>query len=200
MNGQSCCRRAEQSTHDGEEYCCGPPIQLLSEPLRVCLEPRGIERVRMAQPPFEQHNGGEEQTGQEQGVQPAVGQFFTDLGKQAVNRDRMVMGTWWWEQVPWECREYDSVASLHLTVSYSSLGFWWYVHPHIPVVWWMQWCAVFVDGRVAADAAGALGVEQVQREFDETTCRSTSEKEPVLMSGGLCDRHSHRGCRRVIRP
>lgn len=46
---------------------------------------------------------------------------------------------WWWEQVPCECREYDREASWHFAVSYLSLGLWWCVQPHTPVVWWMQW-------------------------------------------------------------
>lgn len=58
--------------------------------------------------------------------------------------------------MPWECREYDREASLHFAVSYLSAGLWWCVHPHTPVVWWVQWCAVLVDGSDAADAVGAL--------------------------------------------
>lgn len=63
---------------------------------------------------------------------------------------------WWCEQVPWACFEYDGEASLHLAVSYLSLGFWWCVQPHSPVVWCMQWWEVLVDGSVDAEAAGAV--------------------------------------------
>ena len=45
---------------------------------------------------------------------------------------------------------------MHFAVSYLSFGFWWCVQPHTPVVWWTQWWDVLVDGRVAADAVGAL--------------------------------------------
>ena len=48
------------------------------------------------------------------------------------------------------------MASTHFAVSYLSLGFWWCVQPHTPVVWCTQWWAVLVDGNVTADAVGAL--------------------------------------------